>query len=362
MLDDFYTDDIKAIDARFEAQKIAFSPIVFQAAKCMIDFNILNIIENSGENGITEEDILKNISLSPYALSVLLELSLGLCLIKIVKNSNPYKYVLGKIGFFLINDNLTKVNINFVNDICYNGMFYLKDSLINSKPEGLKVFGNYETIYKGLSSIPEKSRKSWIDFDNYYSDNCYYSSLPIIFEKKRKNIMDIGTNTAKFSISALKYDNDVKCSLIDLEGQIELAKKNIEDNNFSDRVEYFPMNILDNDNTLPYNCDVVWMSQFLDCFSIEQIKFIMRKVKAVSDKDTDIFILEPLWDKQQHLSAAFSIQATSLYFTAIANGSSKMYPYKLLKDTIEEEGFKLVSEYHRIGNTYHSLLNFKMSV
>ena len=120
MLDDFYTDDIKAIDARFEAQKIAFSPIVFQAAKCMIDFNILNIIENSGENGITEEDILKNISLSPYALSVLLELSLGLCLIKIVKNSNPYKYVLCKLGFFLINDNLTRVNINFVNDTVFS--------------------------------------------------------------------------------------------------------------------------------------------------------------------------------------------------------------------------------------------------
>ena len=177
MLKEFYDDDIKAVDARFEAQKIAFAPIVFQVSKCMVDFNILKTIEDSGDMGITAKDILKKVDLSEYALSVLLELSLGLSLIKIVKNSNPNKYVLGKIGFFLLNDKLTRVNVNFVNDICYKGMFYLNDSLINSKPEGLKVFGDYETIYSGLSSISDNDRKSWIDFDNYYSDNCYYDFL-----------------------------------------------------------------------------------------------------------------------------------------------------------------------------------------
>ena len=360
MLKEFYEDNIKAIDARFEAQKIAFGPIIFQVAKCMVDFNILKIIEDSKEEGITAQDILKKIDLSEYALSVLLELSLGLSLVKILEDSNPYKYVLGKIGFFLINDQLTKVNMNFINDVCYNGMFYLEDSLLKSKPEGLKLFGDYGTIYNGLSSIPDNARKSWIEFDNYYSDRCYESSIPIIFEKKRKNIMDIGTNTAKFSISALKYDNDVQCSLVDLEGQIKLAKKNIENNGFENRVKYFAVNILDEQSELPLNCDLVWMSQFLDCFSIDNIKFIMNKVKKYIDKETDIFILEPLWDKQKYVSSAFSIQATSLYFTAIANGNSKMYPYTLLVDTIEKEGFKLVNEYHNIGDTYHSLLNFKL--
>lgn len=360
MLKEFYDDDIKAVDARFEAQKIAFAPIVFQVSKCMVDFNILKTIEDSGDMGITAKDILKKVDLSEYALSVLLELSLGLSLIKIVKNSNPNKYVLGKIGFFLLNDKLTRVNVNFVNDICYKGMFYLNDSLINSKPEGLKVFGDYETIYSGLSSISDNDRKSWIDFDNYYSDRCYESSLPIIFDKNIKTIMDIGTNTAKFSLSALKYNENVKCLLIDLDGQIKLAKKNVEDNGFQNRVEYFPMNILDEKTSLPLNCDVIWMSQFLDCFSIENIKLIMNKVKKCADKETDIFILEPLWDKQKYISSAFSIQATSLYFTAIANGNSKMYPYMLLADTIEKEGFKLIKEYHNIGDTYHSLLNFRL--
>lgn len=360
MLEEFYNDDIKAVDARFEAQKIAFAPIVFQVSKCMIDFNILKVIEDSGDMGITAQDILKKVNLSKYALSVLLELSLGLSLIKIVQNSNPNKYILGKIGFFLLNDKLTRVNVNFVNDICYKGMFYLNESLMNSKPEGLKVFGDYETIYSGLSSIPDNDRKSWIEFDNYYSDRCYESSLPIVFNRSRKNIMDIGTNTAKFSLSALKYDENVRCSLIDLEGQIKLARNNIENNGFQNRVEYFAMNILDEETNLPKNCDVIWMSQFLDCFSIENIRHIMSKVKKCADKETDIFILEPLWDKQKYISSAFSIQATSLYFTAIANGNSKMYPYMLLADTIESEGFKLIKEYHNIGDTYHSLLNFRL--
>ena len=37
----FTTDDIRAVDAKFEAQKIAFAPLAFQAIRTMIDLNIL---------------------------------------------------------------------------------------------------------------------------------------------------------------------------------------------------------------------------------------------------------------------------------------------------------------------------------
>ena len=34
----FKTDDIRALDAKFEAQKIAFSPLCFQAVRSMLEF------------------------------------------------------------------------------------------------------------------------------------------------------------------------------------------------------------------------------------------------------------------------------------------------------------------------------------
>jgi len=49
----FTTDDIRAVDAKFEAQKIAFAPLTFQAIRAMIDLNILRAIESAGDKGIT---------------------------------------------------------------------------------------------------------------------------------------------------------------------------------------------------------------------------------------------------------------------------------------------------------------------
>ena len=59
-----------------------------------------------------------------------------------------------KVGWFLLNDPATKVNIDFNHDVNYIGWFNLEESLINGKPEGLKHFGPWPTVYEGLSSLP----------------------------------------------------------------------------------------------------------------------------------------------------------------------------------------------------------------
>ena len=44
-IDNYRKDKIRAIEARFEAQKIAFAPLTFQAIKALIDLGILHLIE-----------------------------------------------------------------------------------------------------------------------------------------------------------------------------------------------------------------------------------------------------------------------------------------------------------------------------
>lgn len=52
------------------------------------------------------------------------------------------RYLLTKTGYYFIADQMININMDFVQDVCYNGMFYLEDSIKNEKPDGLKVFGN----------------------------------------------------------------------------------------------------------------------------------------------------------------------------------------------------------------------------
>ena len=363
----YYSDKIRAIDAKFEAQRIAFSPMTFQAIRALIELGLLQKISDSGDDGITIKELAQASGISEYGVGVLAEMALGMGVLKInpaatddESASGLGKLVLGKVGWFLLEDDLTKVNFNFTNDICYKGAFNLIDSIKNGKPEGLKVFGDkWTTVYEALSTLPEREKKSWFEFDHFYSDVAFPEALPIVYAKKPKHLFDIGGNTGKWAIASCKYDKDVHVSIVDLPGQTAVAEKNAKDAGFADRISFVSGNVLDVNTKLPAGADAVWMSQFLDCFSLHQITKILTKIYNSVDENCDVFVMEPLWDMQKFEGESYALQATSLYFTCIANGNSKMYRYGELVEAIEKAGFRLVTAHHNLGSNFYSILNFR---
>lgn len=359
-MEHFSEDAISAIDAKFEAQKIAFAPLTFQAIRALLELGVMKKISDSGDEGISAKELSLATGISDYGINVLCEMAMGMNVLKIKTVENEERFVLGKIGFFLLEDNLTKVNFNFTNDICYKGAFNLIDSVKNQKPEGLKVFGEkWTTIYEALSSLPEREKKSWFEFDHFYSDIAFPQALPIVYAEKPKRLFDIGGNTAKWAIASCKFDADVHITIVDLPGQTAVAKKNAEAAGFADRIDFYSGNILDESTKLPAEPDAVWMSQFLDCFSLHQITKILKKIHSVATEKTLVYVLEPLWDKQKFEAESYSLQATSLYFTCMANGNSKMYRYGELVDAISAGGFELKTAHHNVGSNCYSLLVFR---
>ena len=366
-LEKFKKDNIRAVDAKFEAQKIAFAPLAFQAVRAMLELGIMKTLEDAGDKGISRKELAEKTGISEYGVGVLCEMALGMDVIKFAADSDSdtigtpqEKFVLGKIGWFLLEDDLTKVNFNFTNDICYQGAWDLTDSVKNSKPEGLKVFGSkWTTIYDALSTLPEQAKKSWFEFDHFYSDIAFPEALPIVFADKIKNLVDIGGNTAKWAVSCCKYNPDVKVTIVDLPGQTAVAEKNAAAAGFADRISTYSGNVLDSSTVLPDSPDAVWMSQFLDCFSLSQITKILKKVFSAATEKTNVYVLEPLWDKQHFEASSYSLMGTSLYFTCMANGNSKMYRYGELVDAICMAGFELKTAHHNLGSNSYSLLVFK---
>ena len=355
----FSNDAIGAVDAKYEAQKIAFAPLTFQAAKSLRDLGILQVLFDANEDGVTREELGKKVSLDAYALGVLLDMGLSMDLVKIRKGISPLHFLLGKIGFFLLHDAMTRANMDFVHDVCFKGSYYLEDSLKSGKPEGLKVFGDWPSIYEGFSSLPGHVQKSWYAFDHYYSDGAFPAALKVVFGSPRKNILDIGGNTAKWACACVNYDSKVKVTIVDLPGQAEVARRNVREKCQTDRITVFEADMLDEHSMLPKGHDVVWMSQFLDCFSLPDIVGILRKVHQSIDYESDVFVMEPLWDKQLYRAATYSLHATSLYFTSMANGSSKMYESTELIRAVETAGFVLVEEMDQLGPNSYTILKFK---
>ena len=123
----FKTDDIRAVDAKFEAQKIAFAPLAFQAIRAMLNLNILRSIEKAGDEGITRAELAAKTGVSEYGVGVLCEMALGMGVIKLTQDSRTddrtdagktEKFIIGKIGWRLLDDELTKATCDFTNDIC----------------------------------------------------------------------------------------------------------------------------------------------------------------------------------------------------------------------------------------------------
>ena len=358
-----YTNDkIRALDAKFDAQKIAFAPLVFQAVRSLLELDVLRVISDApvgkdGAEGLTLQELTEKTGLSNYGLRVLLEIALTVNIVKVQPEGGEDRFVLGKTGWFLLEDEMTRANFNFVNDVCYKGAFELTRSVKEGKPLGLEVFGHEgKTIYEVLSILPEPAKTSWFAYDHYYSDIQFKDALPIVFAGKPKKITDIGGNTAKWTICCCRYDPNVELTIVDLPGQIAVAEQEVKKAGFSDRVKTHTCNILNEETVIPPGADVVWMSQFLDCFSLEDIVRIMKKVGKASGPNTDVFILEPLWDMQKYQTASYILQATSIYFCCMANGKSKMYNSIEFKATIESSGFDVVEEWHHLGPNDYSLL------
>ena len=369
-----YTDEqLSAREAQRLAEFIAWGPVVFQASRLMVKWGIFELLRDA-DNGLTRQEICDQAGLSDYAVKCLLEASL--CIGTILVDPETDRFTLSKIGWFLLNNPVTRVNIDFNHDVNYEGWFHLEESLKEGKPVGLKHFGSWPTIYEGLSSLPEQVQKSWFGFDHFYSDSSFPEALKIIFDEHHvRSLYDVGGNTGKWALQCVSYDPGVEVTILDLPQQIAMMQENIKGKEGAERIKGYGINLLDPEEAFPLvqttppagispnlggekGLDAIWMSQFLDCFSMDEIVGILRRAKAAMTSETRIYIMETLWDRQRYEPAAFCLTMTSLYFTAIANGNSKMYNTEDMEACIREAGLEIEQIHDHLG-LGHSIIVVK---
>lgn len=341
----FNKDKKSAFQAKEAAQWIAFGPVIFQVSRVLRNSGILQIIEDSGKEGMPIADIAEKVKLPLYGVRVLLESALGIGLVIVVED----QYILTRTGYFILNDPLTKVNMDFVHDVCYKGLFSLDKSIETGKPEGLKEFGEWQTIYEGLSQLPEQVQNSWFNFDHFFSDDAFETVLPMVYKPNIRKLLDIGGNTGKWAIASTAYNEDIEVTIMDLPGQLNVAKDKIAKLGLQNRVSFQSVNLLDEKVAFPTGYDAIWLSQCLDCFSEKEIISILKRAAAAITHDGFIFIMEPYWDLQKFEIAAFCLQQTSVYFTALANGNSQMYSAQTFFRCIHEAGLEIVEQVDQIG-------------
>lgn len=336
---------LTAFQAISEAQKLAFSPIAFQASVALVRLGILDAVDAAGDEGASVGELSQRLGLGAYGIGVLLDMGLSMSLVW----RREDRYVLDKVGHFLLNDKMTRVNMNFVADVCYKAMDRLQRSVEVERPQGLEEFGDWPTLYPGLTQLPEPARTSWFSFDQFYSAAAFVEALPIVLATAPRHIVDIGGNTGAWAAACVARDPTVRVTIVDLPEQVNAAREALRHSPGRDRIALWPSDILQPAQPLPTDADTIWMSQFLDCFAEEQIVAILARVARVLPIGGSLFVLELLGDRQQHAAAAYSLNATSLYFTCIANGVSRMYRSDDLERLLRSSGLALEAQHDNLG-------------
>jgi len=330
-------DSMTLIEARFAAQKIAFGPIIFQAARLLRDLGILEALR-AAHAGLTLEEITAKVATPHYGVLVLLEAGLAADMVRAAGE----RFLLTKTGACVLRDDLTRINMDFVHHGCFQAMYYLEDSIRDAKPAGLhKVFGDWDTIYPALPVLPEPVRASWFRWDHYYSDAAFPHALPIVFERPHRTLLDVGGNTGKWAIQCAQYSKEVAVTILDLPGQVAVARHNVAALGLQARISIQAADLLDHSRPFPTGFDAIWMSQFLVCFAEGDVRRLLERAAAAMGPHSRLYILDTFWDRQDHQISAYCLQAISLYFTCLANGCSRMYKASDITAMAEAAGMQV---------------------
>jgi hypothetical protein len=344
--------DVSAFDAISAAQKLAFAPIAFQASVALERLGILQAVADTKDHGASAGEIAERLKLPVYGVRVLLDMGLSIGLVW----QRAERYVLDKVGHFWLNDAMTRVNADFVTDVCYDAMSSLQASIEQQVPRGLERFGDWPTLYPGLPQLPAHVRSSWLKFDHFYSSSAFAPALAHVFSVRPRRLLDVGGNTGLWATACVEHDAAVEVTIVDLPEQARLTSERFGLGPHAERVRVVALDLLDPAVALPQGADVIWMSQLLDCFSEQQAAGVLRLAADAMHGDASLFVMETLCDRQKFDAATYSVNATSLYFTCIANGVSRMFRSEDLLRLVREAGLTVVAEHDHIGRG-HTLLH-----
>ncbi len=347
----FNTDELSPGEALNRAHKLAFAPFAFQAAVILRDRGILELIEQAGDNGIDAAAICAATGLPGNSVQTLLEAGLGIGLLY----DDSGRYYISKTGHYFRNNDTIRINTNFMRDVCLPGLEALDESLSAAMPAGLRALGGWSTLFEGLDALEPSRKESWFAFNNHHSDSAFRDALPLLFAHRPKRILDIGGSTGRFALACLDCDETVHVGVADIYSDVSHAEPGVHAALRAGRVTFHQMDVLDMASSLPAGYDTIWMSQFMPCFSEEQIAGILAKCYQTLPDDGRMFLMETFWDRQRHAAAAMALQMTSLYFVNVATGISRMWSSERLLEMLNAAGFEQSSQLNSIGRG-HTLI------
>lgn len=332
-----------------DAQRLAFAPLFFQAARTARETGVLDVMADAHEGGVELSDVVAETGLSRYAVGLLLDACASLAISSLDEATGRHR--LTGVGAAFLRDTRVRVSTDFVHHVCHRGAFFLEDALKSGRPEGLTTLGSWSTIYQGIPELPEPCRTSWYAFDHMYSDGILPRAVRLLRQRRVARVLDVGGNTGRFATLAAAA---MEVTIVDHAVELAVARRNVNAAGVGDRVRTVAMDLLDRTGAFPTGFDAVWISQVLDCFPEDDIVSILERARTALAPEGRIFVVESFTDRQPTEAAKVALHGLSLYFAGLANGTSRMYGSSDLIRAASRAGLRVAED--RTLGPWHTML------
>ena len=188
------------------------------------------------------------------------------------------RYVLDKVGHFLLNDEMTQVNMNFVADVCYEAMgrSRVRRARRAARPRALRRLAD---AVSRAHAAGRACTDELVSLRSFLFVACLRGRADIVFATKPRHLLDIGGNAGVWARRARSATPPCASRSSTFPSRFARLAEHRGIGGQQHASVTMPWTCSTR-ATLPAGADTIWMSQFLDCFSEEQILAILHAQRA----------------------------------------------------------------------------------
>ena len=283
---------------------------------------------------LSQAEISQDLQLADYPTKALL---LGLTALKLIqKVDNKYRNSLVIQMLFLENSWKEFYDVVlFEAKIVYRGSLDYVESLRQNKNVGLRQFqGQGLDLYNRLHEDPGLDKI-------FYNFMGSWSKLvnPLLFENvdfsNFHNVVDVGGGDATNSIALAKAFPNVHITLLDIPASCQIAQKNIDEHQLSDRIDVFGANIFDDE--FPQDQDCFLFIHVLVIWSLDKNASLLRRAYEALKPGGYVVIFNMMTNDEEDGPVMSALDSS--YFVSIPHEGGMIYTWNDHEQCLRDAGF-----------------------
>jgi ubiquinone/menaquinone biosynthesis C-methylase UbiE len=311
---------------------VLFGHAAFQQLNAASELGLLELLHDDGP--MSPADIAVRLGLSARSTGMLL---LGTTSLRLT-TVEAGRYANGPLVAGLFADGSWPVFrdiIAFQSRIAYLPASDYVESLRTGENAGIRHFpGDTEDLYTRLGNVPGleelfyRCMNSWSKLSNpVLVDRVDYTGV--------RRILDVGGGDAVNAIALAHAHPDLRITVLDRPGALDVAHKRIAEEGLGDRIDTHPADIFDDEYPAGFDC-ILFAHQFV-IWSPEQNRTLLRKARTALGADGRVLIFNAFSDDDGRGPLYAGLD--NVYFATLPFRSSTLYPWNCYESWLGESGF-----------------------